>query len=139
MVKESFRGSGKLSYPKKHSPGAGESRKTLVWMGCVKTVQSAGQLFPNGGCLLGGHWMHTRKGDGARWQKRHPIPRVRGLKLPTQYLDISKCLEWNLHPTGYLDDPGNLGWQTPAAQEPDRVMEVAARRDRKEKIFQRRP
>lgn len=43
------------------------------------------------GCILG----RVMGPDG----KKVPNTKMRGLKLPTQYLDISKCLEWNLHPT----------------------------------------
>lgn len=78
-------------------PGAGESRKTLVWMGCVNTVQSVVQLFPNGGCLLGVTECILGRVMGPDGEKASNT-KVRGLKLPTQYLDISKCLEWNLHP-----------------------------------------
>ena len=101
-------------------PGAGESRKTLMWMGCVNTVHSVAQLFPNGGCLLGvtgcilGRAMGPdgRKGTQYQGEGAQVIHTILGhLKMFGMELASDR---------GYLDDPGNLGWQAAVAQEPDK-------------------
>lgn len=64
-------------------------------------------------CILG-RVMGPHGGKGIQYQSE-------GAQVTHTVLEHLKMFGMELASSrGYLDDPGNLGWQTPAAQEPDK-------------------